>query len=178
MWTREWSVRPPEMDRDTDNDSKKWTAMIYCKVSGGTQMEPKRKNSCFSLYEVAVLRENPYTHKVGQKQISFTAEFKEIFWLRYQAGEYIPGIFESLGYDPNMLGIGRMYSLAANLRKCAAAGRAFTSGYTRHSPKGTKAAGKMEPDTTAMQHELIYLRQQVEFLKKITELGSGTKRRR
>ena len=82
-------------------------------------MEPKRKNSCFSLYEIAVLRETPYTHEVRQKQISFTAEFKEIFWARYQTGEYIPGIFESLGYDPNILGIGRMYSLAANLRWAA-----------------------------------------------------------
>ena len=140
-------------------------------------MEPKRKNSSFSVYEIAVLRENPYTHEVRQKQISFTAEFKEIFWSRYQAGEYIPGIFESLGYDPNILGIGRMYSLAANLRKCAAEGRAFTSGYTRRASKGTKEVGKSEPDTTVMQHELTYLRQQVEFLKKITELGSETRRR-
>lgn len=51
-------------------------------------MEPKWKNSSFSLYEIAVLRENPYTHEVRQKQISFTAEFKEVFWVRYQAGEY------------------------------------------------------------------------------------------
>lgn len=141
-------------------------------------MEPKRKSSCFSLYEIAVLRENPYTHEVRQKQISFTAEFKEIFWARYQAGEYIPGIFENLGYDPTILGIGRMYSLASNLRKCAAEGRAFTSGYTRRTSSGTKTARKSEPDTAAMQHELTYLRQQVEFLKKITELGGGTERRR
>lgn len=31
-----------------------------------------------------------------------------------------------------------MYSLAANLRKCAAEGREFTSGYTRRTSKGTK----------------------------------------
>lgn len=140
-------------------------------------MEPKRKSSCFSLYEMAVLKENPYTYEVRQKQISFTAEFKEIFWTRYQTGEYIPGIFESLGYDPNILGIGRMYGLAANLRKCAAEGREFTSGYTKRASKETKAARKSEPNTTAMQHELTYLRQQVEFLKKITELSGGTGRR-
>lgn len=141
-------------------------------------MEPKRKRSRFSAYEVAVLRQNPYTHEVRQTQISFTSEFKKIFWARYQAGEYIPEIFNSLGYDPNILGIGRMYSLATNLRKCVAAGREFTSGYTRHISKEAKASRKPEPDTSAMQHELIYLRQQVEFLKKITELDGGTKRRR
>lgn len=141
-------------------------------------MEPKRKRSRFSAYEVAVLSQNPYTHEVRQTQISFTSAFKKIFWARYQAGEYIPEIFDSLGYDPNMLGIGRMYSLATNLRKCVAAGREFTSGYTRRTSKEAKVSRKPEPDTAAMQHELIYLRQQVEFLKKITELDGGTKRRR
>lgn len=166
------------MDKDTESDSRKWTNMIHCEYLGGTQMEPKRKNSSFSAYEIAVLSQNPYTHEVRQKQISFTAEFKEIFWARYQAGEYIPGIFDSLGYDPNILGIGRMYSLAANLRKCAAEGREFTSGYTRRASKGTKVSRNTEPDAAAMQHELTYLRQQVEFLKKIAELGGGTERRR
>ena len=66
-----------------------------------------------------------------------------------------------------------MYSLAANLRKCAAEGRAFTSGYTRRTSKGTTAARKSEPDTAAMQHELTYLRQQVEFLKKLPSWAEG-----
>jgi hypothetical protein len=136
-------------------------------------MEPKRKNSSFSAYEIAVLSQNPYTQEVRQKQISFTAEFKEIFWTRYQAGEYIPGIFDSLGYEPNMLGIGRMYSLAANLRKCVAEGREFTSGYTRRTSRGTKVPQKTGPDTAAMQYELTYLRQQVEFLKKLPSWAVG-----
>ena len=136
-------------------------------------MELKRKNSSFSLYEIAILRENPYTHEVRQKQISFAAEFKEVFWARYQAGEYIPGIFESLGYDPKILGSGRMYSLAANLRKCAAEGREFTSGYSKRTSRGTNAARKAEPDTAATQHELTDLRQQVEFLKKLPSWAAG-----
>ena len=53
-------------------------------------MEPKHKRSSFGLYEIALLKENPYTHEVRARQISFTAEFKRIFWARYQAGEYIP----------------------------------------------------------------------------------------
>lgn len=141
-------------------------------------MEPKHKRSSFGLYEIALLKENPYTHEVRARQISFTAEFKRIFWARYQAGEYIPAIFESLGYDPQMLGIARMYSLASNLRKCVAEGREFTSGYTNRAKGRRRAEKKSAPDTSAMQHELTYLRQQVEFLKKITELGGGTERRR
>ena len=54
-------------------------------------MEPKHKRRSFGLYEIALLKENPYTHEVRARQISFTAEFKRIFWARYQAGEYIAG---------------------------------------------------------------------------------------
>ena len=129
-------------------------------------MEPKHKRSSFGLYEMALLKENPYTHEVRARQISFTAEFKRIFWVRYQAGEYIPGIFESLGYDSEVL------------RKCVAEGREFTSGYTNRAKSHRRAEKTPAPDTSAMQHELTYLRQQVEFLKKITELGGGTQRRR
>ena len=88
---------------------------------------------------------------------------------------------EGLLYDPELSGLSAesVYDLlAANLRKCAAEGREFTSGYTRRASKGTKVSRNTEPDAAAMQHELTYLRQQVEFLKKITELGGGTERRR
>lgn len=136
-------------------------------------MEPKHKRSSFCLYEIALLKENPYTHEVRARQISFTAEFKHIFWARYQAGEYIPAIFESLGYDPEILGIARMYSLASNLRKCVAEGREFTSGYTNLAKSYRGTGRNSAPDTSAMQHELTYLRQQAEFLKKLPNWAEG-----
>ena len=110
-------------------------------------MEPKHKRRSFGLYEMALLKENPYTYEVRACQTSFTAEFKRIFWARYQAGEYIPGIFESLGYDPEVLGIARMYSLASNLRKCVAEGREFTSGYINRAKSHGRAEKKPAPDT-------------------------------
>lgn len=87
--------------------------------------------------------------------------------------EYIPAIFESLGYDPEILGIARMYSLASNVRKCAAEGREFTSGYANRDTSHGGAGGNPTPDTSAMQHELTYLRQQVEFLKKLPNWAEG-----
>ena len=101
-------------------------------------MEPKHKRSSFGLYEIALLKKNPYTHEERARQISFTVEFKRTFWARYQAGEYIPAIFESLGYDPEILGIARMYSLASNLKKCAAGGREFLQAAIRIVPKARK----------------------------------------
>ena len=59
-----------------------------------------------------------------------------------------------------------------------AEGREFTSGYTNRAKGHGRAEKKAAPDTSAMQHELTYLRQQVEFLKKMTELDRGTRQRR
>ena len=42
-------------------------------------MEPKHKRSSFGLYEMALLKENPYTHEVRARQISFTEELNESF---------------------------------------------------------------------------------------------------
>lgn len=140
----------------------------------------KRKRKLFTEYEMEILRQNPYTYKVRQRQLSFTAEFKHIFWNRYQRGEDITAIFESLGYDPEVIGYSRMYSVASNLQKAVDSGREFTSGHSGRSRTG-KSAPNPTPDensrtVSAMQHEVTYLRQQVEFLKKITELDSRAKR--
>ncbi|MCI9155455.1 MAG: hypothetical protein HFF44_00770 [Lawsonibacter sp.] len=127
-------------------------------------MDPKQKRNSLGLYKTALLKENPYTHEVRARQISFTAEFKRIYWARCQAGEYIPAIFERQGYDPEILGIARMCT-ASNWRKCVAEGREFSSGYTNRAKSHRRAEKEPAPDASAMQHELTYLRQRVEFLR-------------
>ena len=105
METWERGTRPHKMGKNTESNSRKWTNMLHCEYLEGCKWNQGEK-SRFSAYEVAVLSQNPYTHEVRQAQISFTSEFKKIFLARYQAGEYIPEIFDSLGCDPNMLGMG------------------------------------------------------------------------
>lgn len=140
----------------------------------------ERKRRLFSEYEMEMLRQNPYTYKVRQRQLSFTAEFKHIFWNRYQRGEDVISIFESLGYNPAVVGYSRMYSVASNLQAAVEAGREFTSGHSGRSrggkPVSQAALDKDSQTVAAMQHEVLYLRQQVEFLKKFSELDSSTKR--
>ncbi len=41
----------------------------------------------FTNEEVEMLRNNPYTYAVTPHILSFTKEFKELFWKEYQAGE-------------------------------------------------------------------------------------------
>ena len=40
----------------------------------------------YTTKEVKQLRANPYTYKVTKNKLYFTAEFKEAFWVGYQAG--------------------------------------------------------------------------------------------
>ena len=62
-------------------------------------MEVKR----FTGEEMDTLRSNPYTYKVTQCQISFTTEFKELFWKYYNKGMTPRDILPSLGYAGEIL---------------------------------------------------------------------------
>ena len=51
----------------------------------------------FTNEEVEMLRNNPYTYAVTPHILSFTKEFKELFWKEYQAGEIPRQILEKWG---------------------------------------------------------------------------------
>ena len=126
----------------------------------------------FTKREIQLIKNNPYTYKVTESQIFYTKEFKEEFWRRYQAGESPRTIVEALGYDPDMLGQYRINGLQINIQKQAQRPEGFSQGKGRH--KGRKAElydvdnNPSDETIIKMQHELLYLRQEVEFLKKIT----------
>lgn len=62
----------------------------------------------FTEEEIAVLSQNPYTYRVTAYQISFTKEFKDLFWSEYQRRLSPSKIFRKYGYDINILGAARM----------------------------------------------------------------------
>lgn len=128
----------------------------------------------FTKREIQLLKSNPYTYRVTESQIFYTKEFKEEFWRRYQAGESPRSIVEALGYDPDMLGMSRLSGIQINIKKQANRPGGFTEG--KNNRKGLKAemtSVDENPDKDTMirmQHEIMYLRQEVEFLKKITSV--------
>lgn len=140
----------------------------------------KRNRRHFTVYEMEILRKNPYTYRVRARQLLFTAEFKKIFWERYEAGEEVQAIFESMGYEPLVVGYTRMHALPQNLRKVVAAGREFSDGYSNRAKKPTPTEETRQDkailEAKEMRHEIAYLRQHVEFLKKMAELDNGGKR--
>lgn len=137
------------------------------------------KRNKFTKREIQILKSNPYTYRVTESQIFFTKEFKEEFWRLYQEGETPRDIVTALGYDADMLGTSRLSGIQMNIKKQAGRPLGFSEG------KGGKKALRSGMDTVdnsptnetivRMQHEILYLRQEVEFLKKITSVKNTGK---
>ena len=87
-----------------------------------------RRNKRFTSEEVEQLASNPFTYRVSACQISYTLEFKNLFLARYEAGESVREIFQSLGYDIEILGESRIYCFAHQLVKRAEEGQLMREG--------------------------------------------------
>lgn len=117
------------------------------------------------------LEKNPYTYKVTDNRIFFTKEFKQTFWIKYNAGVSPRAILKDLDYDLNYFNQGQIDNIVQHLRKKSIAGESFTEGYSKEKRPNIKLP---QPDNSLqtiqqMQNEITYLRQEVEFLKKVSE---------
>ena len=123
----------------------------------------------FTQEEMDTLRNNKYTYSVSPNTISFTIEFKKEFWKRYQSGQSPREIDKALGYDDQMLGTTRISGLQGMIRKQAKEGRFREGPHTSYAVSNHPDYSTMPDDQKlfAMEHELYYLRQEMEFLKKI-----------
>ena len=134
----------------------------------------------FTEEEIDSLKKNPYTLKIDEKRISFTAEFKDFFWQRYQAGDPPKLIFNELGYDTHILGKKRVDGIVKKIRDRAISGVGFSNEIYRSRNKIKSSQAITEPthqNLAYMQNELLYLRQEVDFIKKIIKPENGNRRR-
>ena len=133
----------------------------------------------FTDEELELLRANPFTSRVDYHHIWFTLEFQNLFLSRYEAGESSPEIFSSLGYDIDIIGYQRVCNYPRQLRHRLESGKELTESHGNAKAfEPTYVDYNTMPSQQAvasMQRELTYLRQQVEFLKKITRLDKEQK---
>jgi hypothetical protein len=139
------------------------------------------KYSSFNEEQIRILKENPYTLSVTQSRISVTLEAKKLILELYQAGWTCRRIVEELGYDSKMLGEQRTKNIVRNVRREAESKNGLHQGYLRTA--GTRMSEEeieqleCNPGSYAkLKNEVIYLRKEVEFLKKISQQVISGKR--
>ena len=130
--------------------------------------------------QIKQLKTNPYTLNVTKNKLYFTAKFKEDFWVSYQAGNAPRKILMDFGYDLSIFGQKQIDSIVQRVKKEALSGNGFREGENleRRVPiRATKEEELSSPQSIErMQNELLYLRQEVEFLKKIIIAENSKKR--
>ena len=134
----------------------------------------------YTLKQIKQLKQNPYTLNVTKNKLYFTAKFKEDFWVSYQAGNAPRKILTDFGFDLNIFGQKQIDSLVQHIKKQALSGNGFTEGENRTKRVAMKATDEIELSSPQsierMQNEILYLRQEVEFLKKIIIAENSKKR--
>ena len=103
--------------------------------------------------QIKELKANPYTLNVTKNKLYFTAKFKEDFWISYQAGNAPRKILLDFGYNLEYFGQKQIDDIVQRIEDLS-------------SPQSIER----------MQNELLYLRQEVEFLKKIIIADNSRKR--
>lgn len=133
------------------------------------------RSHAFTDEEVKVLRENKYTAFVSNSSIRFTLEFKEMFLEKKKEGVPARRIFLEAGYDVDTLGTSRIKNLSKRIPKEASAPCGLHEGYHIHRKRPKDADySRMAPEEAmaAMQREIVYLRQELDFIKKIIKTDS------
>ena len=131
--------------------------------------------------QIKELKNNPYTLNVTTHKLYFTAKFKEDFWVSYQAGNAPRKILKDFGYNLDFFEQKQIDSLTQRIKKQALSGEGFSEG--ENHEKRTVLMATDERDLSSpqsierMQNELLYLRQEVEFLKKIIIADNSEKRK-
>ena len=132
----------------------------------------------YTAEEKEKLESNSYTLKVSESRFYPTVKFREDFWIRYQAGISPRKIIKDFGYDLDLFTQKQIDGIVQKIKKQALSGNGFSEGENRERrPKMKPPLPDNTPETISkMQAELLYLRQEVEFLKKIIATDNSKKR--
>ena len=146
------------------------------------------KHSKFTREQQAWLRLSPYVKNATDTKVSYTLEFKERFWEQFSSGAAPEQIFYDHGLDPDLLGKNRVWGLATTLRRQKENGESFREiGGPRSEkkdpppkfdvprpPKPRVPRGFVsDNDVRKLSHQVAYLSQELEFIKKIISAETG-----
>ena len=121
----------------------------------------------FTPEELSELKKNPYVKSVTTKMVRFTVAFKEAFWEQYQAGKPPIAIVIGLGFDPKVLGESRINGILQHIKEASENDEGFRD--VKKQSVLVEKISDLAPSKALvrMQHELEYMKQELEFIKKI-----------
>jgi len=122
----------------------------------------------FTPEELVKIKQNPYVKSATAHMIRFNSVFKAEFWEQIGKGRMPTDIIRTMGFDPEVLGESRISGIAQHVREQAESGTGFRD--VRQTTLLNEGLHKPLPPSKAllhMQHEIAYLKQEMEFIKKI-----------
>lgn len=142
----------------------------------------------FTPEQLQILLRSPHVAYVSRKSVSYTLAFKEHLWQRYCDGVPPVQIFADAGLSIEILGRSRINGLVKTLRKQKEKGLPFNEGSEPHLdqpekqfsfPKPPRLPVSTQPidpaEAAKLVHQVAYLSQEMEFLKKIILAGKDGK---
>jgi hypothetical protein len=139
------------------------------------------KKKAFTPEEQRILAENPNTYHVTRTMLSLTLEAKKRILEMTEKNYPYAKIMKELGYNLDIIGMSRAHGLVWHVKKEAQSELGLHEGYVR--TKGKRLSDEdikglpTNPESFGkLINELSYLRQEVEFLKKISQVKNTKKR--
>lgn len=132
----------------------------------------------FTEEQQQLLRQNPYVYSVSAVRLQLTKEFKEIFLAEYNSGVSPRQILMNHGFDIDIIGERRIWSISDHIRSEYRKYGEFHEGYR---PRNNTAAGTSDQplsekdELQKLRHEVDYLKQEMAFLKKISSIRTTGK---
>lgn len=135
----------------------------------------------FTPEELTELRNNPHTYLVDKCRLRLTLEAKQKIMEMSAQGHSAIYIVKKLGYKISILGEKRARGLVARVRQQALSAEGLREDYKRRDPKRLPLDDLDQLPVSLeafnqIKNELVYLRQEVEFLKKISSVEKQNKR--
>ena len=127
----------------------------------------------FTMDEIKILKQNPYTKNVTGNYIRFTIEFKEKFLEMRKEGMLPRNIVKQLGYDINILGEARINGISQHIKEQARSADGLRENRIYNfSNKNNNTPSKV---LIHLESEVEYLKSEIEYIKKIIQIDRGKK---
>lgn len=126
----------------------------------GGKHKPRNRNSDFTDTEIEILSQNPNVTSVSAKQINYADSFKVHFLDEHAAGKLPTQIFIEAGFDPNIIGQGRIDRASNRWRS-----KATRPGGVCNQKKGHSGRKNISNREISLDEQIEYLKQQNTYLR-------------